>query len=243
MHHRLALLAQQITRTGIVLLALCGALSTRGQDAVAFRRSVGAGISASATAAVVQAGDVDVRGQIGMPGSSSAAGIQGRGDSSDVRSLSVVADPAQFRDERMSAGGGVGRDPVDLLAKGKQALDSTSAWLTPATETYDKKAGNHFEAGATARLIFGKRSPYPVTIMLPAYMAVDDVPWYNSGRYGYVTGAIQVRVPLAFIPDRYGKWSAGPTAEICYYGSTASEFMSSMNLEKPKIGAAVNVEL
>jgi len=130
----------------------------------------------------------------------------------------------------------------DLLRAGS-AAPPASVWVSPAADTYDAKAGNHFEAGMTAQFVFRTRSRYPVTVTLPVNMEVRDDPDYTSGHFGYISGGVNVQVPLSFVPRRYGKWSASTSAGICYFGTTKAEFVDSINLQIPKIAAALSVDL
>jgi hypothetical protein len=132
--------------------------------------------------------------------------------------------------------------PDDFLRPGVSAVRPASVWAS-TVENYNEKGGSHFEAGMSAQFVFRRHSRYPVTVTLPANVSVGDDPYYISHKFGYISGGVNVRIPLAFIPSRYGKWSARTSADVCYFGSTAAEFVNTINLQMPKVGAALSVEL
>jgi hypothetical protein len=132
--------------------------------------------------------------------------------------------------------------PDDFLRPGVSAVPPASVWAS-TIENYSENGGSHFEAGMNAQFVFRRHSRYPVTVTLPANVSVGDDPYYISHRFGYISGGVNVRIPLPFIPSRYGKWSAQTSADVCYFGSTAAEFVNTIKLQMPKVGAALGVEL
>jgi hypothetical protein len=103
-------------------------------------------------------------------------------------------------------------------------------------------SGNHFEAaGEVARWVFAKQSRYPITVTLPVNLELaDDLYWFGH-QNGWISSGVSVRIPLSFIPTRYGKWSAASSADICYYGSTKTEFVNSVQPQVPKVAAAITL--
>jgi hypothetical protein len=108
--------------------------------------------------------------------------------------------------------------------------------------TMDIRGANHFEGTIAPRWIFFRQSRYPVTVTLPTQATVSDDPYYFGHHYGWIAAGVNIRVPLAFIPRQYGKWSAGTSADLCYYGTTTTEFVNSIGWQVPKLGAAFSLE-
>ena len=105
-------------------------------------------------------------------------------------------------------------------------------------------AANHFAAtGTVVRFVFAKQSRYPITVTLPINLELGDDPYWFGHQYGWISGGVNLRVPLSFIPTRYGKWSAGSSADMVYYGTTATEFMNSVQPQLPKVAAAITLDL
>jgi len=112
------------------------------------------------------------------------------------------------------------------------STDSLGVWLTPPV--YDERSsGSHFEGGVAPALVFARNSPYPVTVSLPISIAFGDQEYWIGHQFGYVTGGVDLRLPLSFLPARCGKWSVGTNADVCYYGTTTAELMKSV----PALGA------
>jgi hypothetical protein len=107
----------------------------------------------------------------------------------------------------------------------------------------DTRGANYFEASVAPYWVFARNSRYPVTVTLPAQVMMGDDPYYFGHHYGWISAGVNVRVPLAFIPRQCGKWSAGTSADLCYYGTTTAEFTKSVGLQMPKLGAAISLEL
>jgi hypothetical protein len=112
------------------------------------------------------------------------------------------------------------------------STDPLGAWLIPS-EDDQRSAGNHLEGGIVPRVVFAKNSQYPVSVSIPISMALGDQEYWIGHQFGYVSGGVDVRIPLFFLPARYGKWTVGTNADICYYGTTTAEFMRSV----PELGA------
>jgi hypothetical protein len=74
-------------------------------------------------------------------------------------------------------------------------------------------------------------------------MAIGDEQYLFGQRFGYISAGVNVRVPLVFLPSRYGKWTAGSSADLCYYGTTAAEFVHAVGPQLPKLAAVFTVEL
>ena len=109
--------------------------------------------------------------------------------------------------------------------------------------TLDVSGASHYGATFAPRWILNRNSRYPVTVTLPAQVMLGEDPYWFGHSYGWISAGLNVRVPLSFIPSRYGKWSAGASADLCYYGTTMGEFAKSLGLQMPKLGAALSLEL
>jgi hypothetical protein len=109
--------------------------------------------------------------------------------------------------------------------------------------TMDIRGANHFEGTLAPHWIFFRQSRYPVTVTLPTQMTVSEDPYYFGHHYGWIAAGVNIHVPLSFIPRHYGKWSAGTSADFCYYGTTATEFVNSIGWQVPKLSAAFSLEL
>jgi hypothetical protein len=107
----------------------------------------------------------------------------------------------------------------------------------------DTSGANHFEASVAPHWVFCRDSRYPVTVTLPTQVTAREDPYYFGHHYGWIAAGVNVRVPLSFIPRQYGKWSASTSADLCYYGTTTSEFVNSIGLQIPKVGVALTLEL
>jgi hypothetical protein len=107
----------------------------------------------------------------------------------------------------------------------------------------DTSGANHFEASLAPHWVLRRNSRYPITVTLPAEVTVGDDPYYFGHHYGWIAGGVNVQVPLSFIPKQYGKWNAGTSADLCYYGATTAEFAKSLGLQVPKVGAAISLDL
>jgi hypothetical protein len=107
---------------------------------------------------------------------------------------------------------------------------------------YGQDKGNYLEGGISASFVLGKNARYPLILTIPANAAVGDAEYCFGPSFGYVTTGINVRMPVSFIPSRYGKWMAASSADLCYYGTSAGEFVRSIGLHIPKIGAALSVD-
>jgi hypothetical protein len=112
-----------------------------------------------------------------------------------------------------------------------------------AGSTMDTSGANHFEASLAPHWVFCRHSRYPVTVTLPTQVTAREDPYYFGHNFGWIASGVNVRVPLSFIPKQYGKWSASTSADLCYYGTTTTEFVNSIGPQIPKVGAAFTLEL
>ncbi|HJT79964.1 MAG TPA: hypothetical protein VJ719_02110 [Chthoniobacterales bacterium] len=109
--------------------------------------------------------------------------------------------------------------------------------------TLDVTDASHYEATFAPRWIFNTKSQYPITVTLPTQVTLGEDPYWFGHSYGWIATGLNVRIPLSFIPSRYGKWSAGTSVELCYYGTTMTEFANSVRPQIPKLGAVLTLDL
>ncbi|HZR78380.1 MAG TPA: hypothetical protein VFA58_04185 [Chthoniobacterales bacterium] len=108
--------------------------------------------------------------------------------------------------------------------------------------TMDIRGANHFEGNLAPKWILFRQSRCPLTVSVSTQMTVGDDPYYFGHHYGWIAEGVNIRVPLSFVPRQFGKWSAGTGADLCYYGTTTTEFMNSLALQLPKVGGSFRVE-
>jgi hypothetical protein len=240
-----------------VVAALCAISSVRAQSSSAFgvvasgrtdRAGSGLGtgslqdpglISTSHTSAPADSGFFTSPSGLGTAGSSaSAVASQTFTYAPPGDPFAIVASP---NEPSISDNGllplldvfrtGIFSDPLGRLAPGVGG------------GTMDIRGANNFEGTVAPHWTFFRQSRYPVTVTLPTQMTVRDDPYYFGHHYGWIAAGVNIRVPLSFIPRQYGKWSAGTSADLCYYGTTTTEFVNSIGWQMPKLGAAFSLEL
>ena len=106
----------------------------------------------------------------------------------------------------------------------------------------EDKGRSYLEGGMSAQFVFRKNARYPLIVTVPMSIAAGDEEYWFGPPFGYVTTGVNVRVPLSFIPSRYGRWTASSSVDLEYYGTTAREFMKSVGLHTPKIAGALSVD-
>jgi hypothetical protein len=121
---------------------------------------------------------------------------------------------------------------VDLSA----ALDD-SQWLgafalKPAilfgTETENTllgtERGQYLEVGVSPGFTLLDDETYPVTVTLPNKVGLGLDDYYdlsesNEDTFGYFSTGVKVSIPLAFIPEDYGTWSASGGVQVLAFGN------------------------
>jgi hypothetical protein len=115
-----------------------------------------------------------------------------------------------------------------------------STWITG--DYGEDKGRNYLEGGISAQFVFRKSARYPLIVTVPASFAAGDEEYWFGPHFGYITIGVNVRLPLSFIPNRYGIWTAGSSADLYYYGTTTTELLNSAGLHMPKIAASLHVD-
>ena len=105
------------------------------------------------------------------------------------------------------------------------------------------KGRSYLEAGLSTDFLLRKNSLYPLAVTIPVSTTLGDEEYFLGPQFAYISSGVNVRIPLSFIPNRYGKWSAGSNADFCYYGKSATESIRSFGLQLPKITAVFSIEL
>jgi len=96
----------------------------------------------------------------------------------------------------------------------------------------DGKAGSGSDEGVYIELgveptIFtlAKEGKYPVALSVPAKVGLGFSDFYEDDEtLGFVSVGLKASVPLAFIPARYGSWSANAGVYYYYYGPGVDDF-------------------
>ena len=73
--------------------------------------------------------------------------------------------------------------------------------------------GIYVELGANPGLTLNDSEKYPVSLTFPIKVGLSGDDYYedetgNDDTFGYASGGLKFGVPLAFIPEDYGTWSA-----------------------------------
>ncbi len=115
-----------------------------------------------------------------------------------------------------------------------------SAWISG--DYGEDKGRNYLEAGISTAFLLRKNSRCPLMVTIPVSTAMGDEEYFLGPRFAYVSSGVNIRIPLSFIPSRYGKWTAGSNAEFCYFGTATAELARSIGLQLPKITAVFSIE-
>jgi hypothetical protein len=114
------------------------------------------------------------------------------------------------------------------------------AWITG--DNGEDKGRSYLQGGTNVQFVFCRDARYPLIVTIPVCMAVGEEEYWFGPHFGYITTGLNVQVPLSFIPSRYGRWSAASRADVCYYGTTVTEFRNSFGPQISKITGALSVD-
>jgi hypothetical protein len=123
---------------------------------------------------------------------------------------------------------------------GAFALHPHASWIAPLNRNPDE--GNYFAVGLAPRVKLAPRSRYPVTATLLTNAGFGDHDQYVGGHFGFVSAGVRVSAPLAFIPEAYGKWQIGGSAEAFYLGEAGAEFTNNGDHVTSVFGASIGAE-
>ena len=158
---------------------------------------------------------------------------------------SAFNDPVVFfnqPNEYAVAAGVVTPTRADSLLRGGPAVRSPAMGVWITGDTGEDTGRNYLEGGVCKEFRLREHARFPVAVTIPVTMAVGDEEYMFGPHFGYISAGINVRTCLSFIPSRYGRWTAGTTADFCYYGTSAAEFMQSIGLPMPRIAAVLTTE-
>jgi hypothetical protein len=131
---------------------------------------------------------------------------------------------------------------LDTMLRDGSVVPASPVCVWVTGDYGEDKGRNYLEGGMSAQFVFRKNAHYPLIVTVPASMAAGDEEYRFGPRFGYITTGVDLRVPLSFIPSRYGRWTVGSSADLCYYGTSVSEFVNSVGLHLPKIVASFSVD-
>jgi hypothetical protein len=115
-------------------------------------------------------------------------------------------------------------DDSDLL--GAFAL-APSLFIGVETENtaFGPKSGTYIELGAGPGLDLVRHDTYPVNLSFPLKVGLSGKNYYErengaNESFGYFSGGLKLGVPLAFVPEDYGSWSATAGVNFLVLGRT-----------------------
>lgn len=96
-------------------------------------------------------------------------------------------------------------DDSDWL--GACALHPHVSWFRPFPGGWEASdEGSYFELGIEPGRAFGK-GERPVTMSFPIALGLGQKRYYLGEHFGFFSAGIAVRLPLAFIPSKWGDWN------------------------------------
>jgi hypothetical protein len=132
---------------------------------------------------------------------------------------------------------GLAYDDSELLGPFALSPTATFAFETDNTSfgTDDKGGYAEFgvEPGVEATLPFSGAEDYPVTYSAPLALGISLYDFYNDGvdddTFGFFSFGVTANVPLAFIPEDFGAWSAGVGLNVLVLNDTLKAINSNDN--------------
>ena len=97
---------------------------------------------------------------------------------------------------------------------------------------FGAKEGTYIELGAGPGLDIIKSETYPVNLSFPLKLGLSAEDYYedangNDDTFGYFSGGLKLGVPLAFIPEDYGSWSASAGVTFLALGNHTGDLNNS----------------
>jgi len=86
----------------------------------------------------------------------------------------------------------------------------------------------YYEIGIEPSFTFGDRLTYPVTVSFPTAAGFGTNGYYGQG-FGYFNTGATISIPLAFIPDAYGTWTASLKGQYWLLGTDPARFTDNPN--------------
>ncbi|HEX8913413.1 MAG TPA: hypothetical protein VF796_13715, partial [Humisphaera sp.] len=120
----------------------------------------------------------------------------------------------------------VGYNDADLFAKGLALNPSVTVhWRYDGNGSQDK--GLAVVPGIKPSFTFGE-GKYPITVAIPLSIAIFEGGFQGGdGGIGFYSGGVTASVPLAFIPAKYGNWTA--SASATYYHTPKDQIPNNPN--------------
>jgi hypothetical protein len=118
-----------------------------------------------------------------------------------------------------------------LWNHGKDSGFALKPYVIGFLET-DGKAGSGSDEGLYVELgveptvyTLGSSSTYPLALSVPVKVGLGFSDFYEDDDVlGYVSVGLKASVPLAFMPSRYGAWSASAGVYYYFYGEGVDDF-------------------
>ena len=112
----------------------------------------------------------------------------------------------------------VGYDDTGLISDDFALAPSVTVhWRYQGVEGIDQGEGVAIVPGIKPSWTFNGESDYPITLAVPVQVAFFTDDFGAESGYAYFTAGVSGSVPLAFIPEKYGAWSA--SAGVAYYST------------------------
>lgn len=131
---------------------------------------------------------------------------------------------------------GLGYDDSDLLGAWALSPTATFAFETENTSFGDGEDGYAefgIEPSVALSLPFDPAGDYPVTASFPLAVGISLYDYYDDGvdndTFGFFSFGIATNVPLAFIPEDFGAWSAGLGINVLVMNDTLKAINSGDN--------------
>jgi hypothetical protein len=89
--------------------------------------------------------------------------------------------------------------------------------------------GTYFGLGIAPGYKFMPDATYPITLTMPCTLGLGAGDYYedaagNQDGFGYFSGGFKASIPLAFIPEDFGSWSASAGVQVLTFGENVGEY-------------------
>lgn len=129
----------------------------------------------------------------------------------------------------------------DTRLLGAMALHPHALWIAPLEFGSDAGEGPYFEAGIAPSVVLGGGAKYPLTASVPVTVGVGDQQHYAGRNFGFASAGLALSMPLAFIPEGFGKWTFATSATYYRLGETAAEFTNNGNRDTGQVAGTLSV--
>ena len=116
---------------------------------------------------------------------------------------------------------------ADLL--GPFALNPSVVFGIEVDNTaFGTKKGDYVGVGIAPGYKFFPDATYPVTLTMPCTLGLGIGNYYEDAgsqdAFGYFSGGFKASVPLAFIPEEFGAWSASAGVQVLTFGNNVDQY-------------------